>query len=277
MDKQQIFDDWVGRSETQEPDIITSRLSREFAATFSDALAPVSGTAPGLHWCLSPALVNTAELGPDGHPAKGGFLPPTGLPRRMWAGGSLEFFEPLMQNDTVSKTSTIKDVSWKSGKSGKLCFVTVMNEYVTDRGLAIRENQNIVYREAAKGPMTINTSSNTRLRFDVEKKVNITPTMLFRYSALTFNGHRIHYDLRYARQEEMYPDLVIHGPLQATLLLNFATSIGSVLPKRFEFRSVAPATGTQTLRIGATAAQGNCNLSVVSEENMVTMMATAHW
>jgi len=277
MDQQLELGDWIGRSEAHEPEVITSRLSREFAVTFGDALVPLPGAAPGLHWCLAPTLVNTADLGSDGHPAKGGFLPPVSMPRRMWAGGCLEFLDPLMPNDSVSKTSSIKDITWKSGRSGDLCFVTVSHEYATSRGLAMKEDNHIVYREAAKGPLPANKPSKPKPKFDVEKRFEVTPTLLFRYSAMTFNGHRIHYDLPYAQQVEMYPDLVIHGPLQATLLLNLAASIRSALPKRFEFRGLAPATGSQALRVGATVSSGNCNLSVVSEENVVTMTATARW
>jgi 3-methylfumaryl-CoA hydratase len=277
MDNTQDFDDWLGRQEVQEPDVITPRLCREFAVTFGETLASVPGVAPGMQWCLAPQLVNTDKLGPDGHPHKGGFLPPVALPRRMWAGGVLEFYDPLLPNDAVTKTSTIKDISWKTGKSGDLCFVTVCHNYSTDRGLAISEDHNIVYREAAKVPMRRATPEPTLLKFDAEMQVTITPTMLFRYSAMTFNGHRIHYDLPYAQQTELYPDLVIHGPLQATLLLNLATSTKSTLPERFAFRSIAPATGAQTLRIGAAVSSGACELTVLSQDNVVTMTATASW
>jgi 3-methylfumaryl-CoA hydratase len=277
MTERPSLDDWIGCREAFEPDVLTRRLCREYAATFGDLLAPVPAAAPGLHWCLAPAVADTGELGPDGHPAKGGFLPPIPLPRRMWASGSLEFLDPLRPGDTVHKTSTVKDIAWKTGRSGKLCIVTLATDYATGRGIAIREDQHIVYREASKAPTTARAPEAAELEFDVERRAEITLPLLFRYSALTFNGHRIHYDLRYAQEVEGYPDLVIHGPLQATLLLNLAASAKSTLPKHFEFRAVSPATGPQTLRFGAVAGGKGCDLKVVSAANIVTMTASARW
>ena len=201
------FEDWIGRRKAFEPDTVTPRLCRQYAATFCKLLAPVPGAAPGLHWCLAPEIANADELGPDGHPAKGGFLPPIPLPRRMWASSSVEILEPLLPGDTVHKTSVIRDIAWKTGRSGKLCFVTVATDYATDKGAAIREQQHIVYRDAAKRATATGIPDTAELVFDVEKRAEITSTLLFRYSALTFNSHCIHYDLRYAQQEEEYPDL----------------------------------------------------------------------
>jgi len=272
-----LFDNWIGRREVFEPDTITPRLCQEFAATFGDALAQVPGAAPGLQWCIAPTIANTAMLGRDGHPVKGSFLPPIPLPSRMWASGSLEFRQPLMPGDTVQKISTIKGIEWKAGRSGKLCFVAVTTDYAIDRGIAIRENQHIVYREAQKVLSIAVAPEPAYPQFDIERRVEIIPALLFRYSALTFNSHRIHYDLPYAREEEGYPDLVIHGPLQASLLLNLATSAKSVLPKYFEFRAVSPATGSQTLKTGAIVEDNDCYLQVVSGDNVVTMTAYAKW
>ncbi len=171
----------------------------------------------------------------------------------------------------------IKDIAWKTGRSGKLCFVTVATDYTTGKRTAIRERQHIVYRDAAKRATVTGIPDTAELVFDVEKRTDITSTLLFRYSALTFNSHRIHYDLPYAQQEEEYPDLVVHGPLQATLLLNLASSIKSALPRHFEFRAVVPATGLQSLKAGAIVGGNHCDLKVVSEDNVVTMTASARW
>jgi 3-methylfumaryl-CoA hydratase len=150
-------------------------------------------------------------------------------------------------------------------------------DYATGRSTAIREIQHIVYREESKTATAADAPAAANLKFDVEMRADITSTLLFRYSALTFNGHRIHYDLRYAQEVEGYPDLVIHGPLQATLLLNLAASAKSALPKRFEFRAIAPATGAQTLRAGAVVNGKNCDLRMVSAAGAVTMTASAQW
>ena len=271
------FGAWIGRRHTSEPDTITPRLCREYAATFGGLLAPVPGAAPGLHWCLAPAATDSAALGLDGHPARGDLLPPVCLPRRMWAGGSLEFLAPLQPGDTVIKTSTIRDIARKTGRSGKLCFVTVAIDYTSGQSTAIRETQRIVYREESKAATAAGVPQTTDLEFEAEMRIDVTSTFLFRYSALTFNGHRIHYDLRYAREVEGYPDLVIHGPLQATLLLNLAASMKAASPKRFEFRATAPATGAQTLRAGAVADGKGCDLTMVSATGAVTMTASAQW
>ena len=237
---------WIGRSERTE-DLVSSELVRRFRATFDEAPgAPEVGQpAPlGVHWCLSPAVAPAGALGPDGHPARGGFLPPIPLPRRMWAGGALTLIDPLRVGDAVARTSRIADVQAKSGKSGLLCFVTVEHAYETARGPAIVERQDIVYREAETGghvhappppPPPAPVGPGAR-----REAFSTDPVLLFRYSALTFNGHRIHYDPDYARHEEGYPGLVVHGPLQATLMLRFAAEAMGQAPARFGFRGLSP-------------------------------------
>lgn len=272
------YSQWIGRSETAPADVVTPRLIAGVAATFGDTLAAGNEVPPGLHWCLSPPAVTPDDLGPDGHPAKGGFLPPISLPRRMWAGGRISFLAPLLQGDVVEKMSTIKAIDWKRGKSGDLCFVTVAHDYTTSRGIAISEDQNIVYRAAPKGPAHPQPPKVCDKAFDRVLDVPIDPVRLFRYSAITFNGHRIHYDLPYAQTVEHYPGLVIHGPLQATLLLNFATSHRGHLPRSFAYRGVSPATGVQTLRLGLNETSDHtAELSAVSEEGAETMVAEACW
>ncbi|KAF0175859.1 MAG: hypothetical protein FD162_426 [Rhodobacteraceae bacterium] len=266
---------WIGRSETAAADLITPRLINSFGATLAPHLAP-DAVAPGLHWCLSPSLAPASGLGDDGHPLKGGFLPPIPLPRRMWAGGEVHTLAALQPGDSVTKCSTIRDIAWKTGRSGALCFVTVEHVFSTQRGDALRELHNIVYRPAATQP-ALPAAPGLAPKFDLEWQVPIDPVLLFRYSALTFNGHRIHYDEPYARGVEFYPGLVIHGPLQATLMLNLAASFAKATPRQFRFRGVAPATGAQTLRVGLRQVQDKAEISVLSEAGALTMQASAEW
>lgn len=235
---------WVGAKE-EASEIVTPQLVQRYIATFDGALAAVAGAPLGLHWCLAPAAAPTGALGEDGHPRKEGsrLLPPVPLPRRMWAGGEVNFLdEPIRTGDTVTRRSRVADVAHKQGKSGDLVFVTVQHEILTDRGLAINERQDIVYREAAVGP-TPRAPAPAPRPADVSEEREAGPTLLFRYSALTFNAHRIHYDRDYATGVEHYDGLVVHGPLQAACLMNFAARLspGRRLHK-VEYRGVAPLT-----------------------------------
>lgn len=272
------FSGWIGRTEAAQPEALTPRLIDGFSATLGDALADVDGAPLGLHWCLAPPAAAPQALGPDGHPAKGGFLPPVPLPRRMWASGKVSFHQPMRPGDMVRKTSRITSVSWKSGASGRLCFVTVGHSYAGAAGLLISEDQVIVYRAAPDGPASPAEPKLCTKSFDLRRAVPVDTVRLFRYSALTFNAHRIHYDQAYAREVEFYPDVVIHGPLQATFLLNFAASTRRGTPHSFSYRGVAPATGVQTLQLGLQELDSStCALSVAAENGSETMTGEAHW
>ena len=246
------FAAWIGRSR-EASDLVTPRLMAEFGATFAPHLAPVAdGIAPpALHWCLAPETPSAASLGPDGHAAKGGFLPPVPLPRRMWAGGQIETLADLHVGDRVTRTETVRDVAFKVGRSGRLAFVTVDHAVATERGVAIRERQDIVYREAANA-QTGTAGAPERDdpgAYEAVWDVPATPTLLFRYSAMTFNGHRFHYDQPYATQVEGYADLVVHGPMQASLLLNLAATLLGSVPPTFSYRGVSPMTANQVFRV----------------------------
>jgi 3-methylfumaryl-CoA hydratase len=241
------FADWIGR-ESEAEDVLTARLVASFHAVLEAHLAPIAADeAPlGIHWCLAPAVAAMSELGPDGHPAKNRDLPPVPLPRRMWAGGSLEFLDRLRVGDRVRRVSKIADVTHKHGRSGELWFVAVDHEYATERGAALRERQDIVYRPAAAGPrggaVEAPALAEGHARGGaVRAEFATSSSLLFRYSALTFNGHRIHYDLPYATNVEGYGGLVVHGPLQATLLLNRAAADHGVAMRGFSYRARAPA------------------------------------
>lgn len=252
------FAEWIGRrSESQ--DLITDRLAESYRAIFEPYLMPVAkGEAPlGIHWCLSPVIVPMSALGEDGHPAKNLHLPPVPSPRRMWAGGMLEHHDALHVGDRVRRLSTVTDINRKTGRSGELWFVTVNHDYETGRGLAVRERHDIVYREAARPSSTRQASpgkqSEARRR-DKSWTVAMPPTLLFRYSAISFNGHRIHYDQPYATGVEGYDGLVVHGPLQATLLFNLAAIQLGNPPRRFSYRGLAAAIAGRSLDICASVA-----------------------
>ncbi|MGV7031988.1 FAS1-like dehydratase domain-containing protein [Methylobacterium symbioticum] len=235
---------WIGRTETAEDDL-SEQLVRGFRATLDqDPGKPRPGEAAPLaiHWCLSPAIRPMRELGPDGHPARGGFLPPVPLPRRMWAGGEIRHVDPLRVGDRVRRVSRIGDVQVKHGRTGPLCFVAVHHDFETERGLALSERHDIVYREMTPGRTGQPPEAAGGVpAAQASHAVDPTPTLLFRYSALTFNGHRIHYDRAYATEVEGYPGLVVHGPLQATWLLHLAAGLrGGAAPGLFRFRGLSP-------------------------------------
>ncbi|HEX4111777.1 MAG TPA: MaoC family dehydratase N-terminal domain-containing protein [Stellaceae bacterium] len=263
---------WIGRSE-EASDVVTPRLVDGLRATLDSEGEAVP---QAIHWCLTPAIARQSQLGPDGHPARGGFLPPVPLPRRMWAGGALEFHDALRIGDRVTRRSRIADVEAKKGRSGTLCFVTVTHDYATIRGLAIAERQDIVYRgaESAQGQNETMESSRPEPRW--RRTLSADAVMLFRYSALTFNGHRIHYDRTYCREVENYPGLVVHGPLQATLLLAHAAAARSgMAPRRFDFRAVRPLFDGTPFSLNAVETENGLSLWIADDRRRATMTATA--
>ncbi|WP_156679271.1 FAS1-like dehydratase domain-containing protein [Sphingomonas profundi] len=262
--------DWIGRSETR-----VDRLDAGRCNALLTALGATGGLVDGDplpllgHWLHFWDARTPAETGEDGHPHKGGFLPPVPLPRRMWAGGRLTFASPLRLGAIVERRSTIATIVEKSGRSGTLVFVTVLHELSGGDGPAIREEQDLVYRDQAPAaPAMLQPHA-------LEGESDILPdeVLLFRYSALTFNSHRIHYDRAYARGVEAYPDLVVQGPLQATILAHEARKqLGDI--GAFAFRGVAPAFVGRPLRIAVSPANGGIDLTV-TQDARPTMQATA--
>lgn len=237
------FSAWVGKRESVCDVLEPARSNALSAALGRPAPLAAGDDLPLLHhWLYFWDVRPPSGLGIDGHHAKGGFLPPVPLPRRMWAGGRLEFLQPLKLGETVTKASTIQKVESKTGRSGTLVFVTVRHELSGGSGLAIAEEQDLVYREpAAAGSITGPSGDAEAPVAAWRETVDPDSVLLFRYSALTMNGHRIHYDLPYARDEEAYPGLVIQGPLQATLLMDLAVrNLGAPVAK-FDFRGQVPA------------------------------------
>ena len=232
---------WIGKTETVQ-DYLTDSLVERFRATLGPFPWSGEGMPLGLHWCLALPTTPTAELSVDGHAKKGAFLPPVPLPSRMWAGGEVVHHQSFMPNAPVTRISTINDIFAKKGKSGDLVFVTVGSEYYSDDRLCITERQDLVFRNHSKLSKPAVAAAAPNAPATRQDALTPDPVLLFRYSALTFNSHRIHYDPDYARNEEGYAGLVVHGPLQATLLLNLAAKKAGKPPHRFAFRGLAPVT-----------------------------------
>jgi 3-methylfumaryl-CoA hydratase len=234
--------DWIGR--TQEiADVIAPDRVAAMAATLDLAPAPQPGDVlpPGWHWLFFNGAVRASELGEDGHPKRGGFLPPVPLPRRMWAGGRLGFPGAVRVGETVRRHSEIKSVEIKHGRSGQLVFVVVKHQIFGSAGLAIEEEHDIVYRPAPEPGAAAPAPQAAPQDGKWQKTIRPDPVLLFRYSALTFNGHRIHYDWPYVTKVEGYPGLVVHGPLTSTLLLEL---VRAQAPQRrlvqYTYRGLSP-------------------------------------
>ena len=234
---------WLGRTQRDVDDITAAPLQGLWATLDREGRQVLLGQdAPPLsHWLFFTPKAPQASIGVDGHPTRGGFLPPVSLPRRMWAGGTLQFHHPLRVGDEVQRESRVMDVSEKDGRSGRLAFVTIRHELTNANGLAIMENQDIVYREAALVGSPQPASKAAPKDETFKRRVTPDPVQLFRFSALTFNAHRIHYDREYATQVEGYPGLVVHGPFIATLLLDLLNrqEPGATI-RRFTFKAVGP-------------------------------------
>jgi 3-methylfumaryl-CoA hydratase len=234
---------WVGRTEGRADHVTPVPLAALAATLDRDEPAPRDGSpiAPLRHWLYFLPLYRRSETGHDGHALRGGFLPPVPLPRRMWAGGRLEFHRPIVVGDAIERVSTIAKVDLKQGRTGALVFVLVRHEITAAGELAIVEEHDIVYREAPRAgdPPTAKKAAPADAAW--RREVEPDPVLLFRYSALTFNGHRIHYDRRYVTEVEGYPGLVVHGPLIATLLADLARDHVAPTPiATFAFRAVMP-------------------------------------
>ena len=234
---------WIGKTETVSDQVAPIPAAALAATLDLDVPPPKSGDPlpPLWHWLYFLYIHRHSELGPEGHAVKGRFLPPVPLPRRMWAGGRLEFRQPLRISGTYTRTSRILRVEHKQGRSGPLVFVVVRHEIGNAEGIAVVEEQDIVYRDHARpdGPLLLLQAAPK----DAEWERTIRPdgVLLFRYSALTFNAHRIHYDYRYVTKIEGYPGLVVHGPLIATLLLDLLRrNMPQAHVTRFAFRAVGP-------------------------------------
>ncbi len=285
------WQDWVGRTETRH-DVLTPGLIARHRATLD---RPSGDTPlPGIHWCLCLPDAPMAQLGEDGHPRRAGlptgeadngrdmagsFMPPIPLPRRMWASSSVHFHAPLHAGAEIERTSTIASISEKVGSTGPLAFVDVHHQSYADGVLVVRETQTIVYRDASTMPPSIAAPRAGAAVIEADDTLAVArltpcPALLLRFSALTFNAHRIHYDLPYAREVEGYAGLVVHGPLTASLLLNFATECFGPLAQ-FNFRGLAPAFAGEVMTLTARRDDGTVSMVALGPTGDTAMKAEA--
>ncbi|MSO73636.1 MAG: acyl-CoA dehydrogenase [Alphaproteobacteria bacterium] len=245
---------WVGR-ERVVSDVVTAERVVQFSATLDrNDPPPKAGDPlpPCWHWMFFQETAPMAEVGPDGHPKRGSFLPPIEKPRRMWAGSRLRFPDPPRVGDTMKRVTRIASVTEKAGKTGSLIFLGLVHEISTARGLAISEEQDIVYRDmppkGAETPSPPPAPSGAVWR----RPIQPDPVLLFRYSALTFNSHRIHYDRSYCKDVEGYPGLIVHGPLTATLLVDLVRrERPDARITSYDFRAVSPLFDTAAFAVAA--------------------------
>ena len=272
--------DWVGRQD-EAADRLDLNRARALQATLDDpqaALQPGDDLPPLWHWAYFWTAAPTTELGPDGHAARGGFLPPIDLPRRMWAGSRVDFPRLPAMGSEVTRRSTIKSVTEKAGRFGPLAFVTVEHWVSDGDGPCIVEEHDIVYRAAAAKGAALPPGQAAPEGAGWVQRVEPDPVLLFRYSALTFNGHRIHYDQPYATGEEGYPGLIVHGPLLATLM------IGLVRRERpaarvtgFQFRALRPIFDTKPFTVCGTPEGERADLWVTDPDGFLAMQGTVEW
>jgi 3-methylfumaryl-CoA hydratase len=278
------WDSWIGREELRGDLVDPGHAARWLAALDRDATAD-DALPQGFHFCLCTPDAPTAALGTDGHPQRddssASFLPPVPLPRRMWASSKMEFLAPLYLGEAVSRRSKVLSVTAKQGGSGSLVFVDVEHETSGEGGVAVREVQSLVYRDAAPAGAPPAPPAPTGAAFDsagwdAHRALTPSEPLLFRYSALTFNSHRIHYDLAYAGGEEGYRGLIVHGPLIATLLLDLARrQLGDNALKRFAFRGMSPGVCGEELHLVMRGSGDGIELGAFASDGRHVMSATA--
>ena len=271
---------WIGKQQVLHDKISVMPLSAWSATLDRDDPTPDVSTAlpPLTHWLYFLPIHLQRDIAQDGHPHKGGFLPPVPLPRRMWAGGRLHWHQNVCVGEDVKRISEIKSVTHKSGKSGDLIFVTVQHNIHNNNGLCLTEEHDIVYRPPALATDPVPTLVPAPTACTYFRDVLIDEVVLFRYSALTFNGHRIHYDKNYVRQVENYPGLIVHGPLIATLLTDLIVRNNSKALRSFSFKAVRPTflcDKPLTVHVSAIQKDDNIELWAQDEQGFITMQATA--
>lgn len=268
---------WIGRRRVTQ-DRIEPRPARFMQQTLDrePTLDEGDPLPPAWHWLYFIEGARLSETGRDGHAKRGEFLPPVALPRRMWAGSRLQFHRPLRLGDHIARESEIRGIREKQGQSGALCFVTVSHSYRRGDEVLLVEEHDIVYREDPVPGARPPAPAPADTKSDVERTVCPSPLLLFRYSALTFNGHRIHYDIDYCRDIEGYPGLVVHGPLTATLLLDLlADEVGPAHIRNFRFRAMSPLFADRPFTIHLTKDAGTCHLWAVDPDGGLAVRAEA--
>jgi 3-methylfumaryl-CoA hydratase len=250
------LESWVGSKESVD-DVATAWPAAAMSATLDRDDAPLvrgDPIPPGWHWLYLLETKRASELSRDGHARRGGFLPPVPLPRRMWAGGRLEFRHALRVGDPLRRNSEVIAVEVKHGKSGTLVFVTVRHTVLAAGEVAVVEEHDIVYREAAKPGDPAPQAKPAPSSAQWQREVVPDAVMLFRFSALIFNANRIHFDLDFVRNEEGYPGLLVHGPLQTILMLDLCRRNETRLVKRLDYRAQYPVFHDERLTVGGNAA-----------------------
>lgn len=271
---------WIDRSDTAD-----GGVSPMMAQMVQAVLGEPGMSAPGegeimphlWHWYAFPPTAGMDELGEDGHPRLGDFMPPIRLNRRMWAGGNIEFCAPLHVGEPLKRRTTIADVKEKMTAGGEMVVVSLDHEIHGSAGLAVLERQDIVYLQipdAYTPPKIKPVPANP----DISAEMNTTSPLMFRYSAITFNAHRIHYDLHYTQSVEHYPDLLVHGPLQAQMLMNLATKERGAAPKMFAYRGVHPLfAGDAAAMVAVKKTTSEWALCTTANGAHQTMQANAMW
>lgn len=273
-----LLQGWIGRSQTVD-DTVRLEPARFMEQTLDRTpQLQLGDPLPHLwHWLYALQSDQISQLGRDGHPEKGGFLPPVSLPRRMWAGGKLTFHKPLVLGQPVRRISTIRAIDPKQGRSGRLCFIKVHHAFGAPGDVpAIEEEQDIVFREDPRPDAPVPQAPELSGAWPEECSFQASPIVLFRYSALTFNGHRIHYDRDYAKDVEGHGGLVVHGPLIATLLADFACQAakGETL-SGFSFRATAPVFDDTPLRLLARRSSTGTEAVAALPDGRLAMTAQA--
>jgi 3-methylfumaryl-CoA hydratase len=272
------FLDWIGGTEETE-ELIALAPVQAAAATLDDTtteFGPGSPLPPLWQWFFFLPRVAQSRLGRDGHPRRGGFMPPIELPRRMFAGARMRFLKPLSIGKPARRQSVIREVSEKEGRTGKLAFVTVTQRIHQDGEVCIEEEQDIVYREPG-APVGAPEPRDLASAPDGSWTRTITPdpTLLFRFSALTFNAHRIHYDRTYATTMEGYPGLVVQGPLTAVLLMELVRFHAHRPVTAFTFRGQAPLFDLAPFRLIGTPVGEQVHLEAQGPDGTTAMTARA--
>jgi len=271
------YDEWVGKTIESNDSMAPEQLQR-FAALMDqnpDSVSSGSELPPCAHWCFFTPVDRQSNIAADGHAMKGDFLPPVELPKRMWAGGKITFKKPLLAGTPAKKISTVESINNKEGRTGKLCFVTVRHQVSARGAVAVDEEQQIVYRKESENDAYPTRTQPLDINPDWEISTTPDSVQLFRFSALTFNSHRIHYDQDYVRKTEGYPGLVVHGPYLLVLLLDALRSRDESVIEDVEYRAVGPVYLGEEITIHGKAVDNQrTELRVTGPDGKLAMKAT---
>ena len=276
MDTSKKLLEWINKT-TEAEDTIRLQPANFMEATLNrpPKLKEGDNLPPLWHWVYFLEAKPESDLGRDAHPKKGDFLPPIQLPRRMWAGGRFTFYNDLVIGEKAKKITTIKKIVEKEGSAGPLCFITLEHKIYSKDEISIIEEQDLVYLQDQQGSKSLPLAQNNVEKADFSQEIHPSAILLFRYSALTFNGHRIHYDLDYAKNVEGYDGLVFHGPLTATLLLDLALKERKQPIKKYSFRGIAPLSNLDCFWIEGKSEDNATILWARRKDGVVAMKAKA--